>query len=222
MRTAQATVLCGIYNLNGPQSTRLAGGCPDRGWAARMARCSDASGRAPSTSPARRPVGQPSSRGSPFVGRAGAARAAAAPSLTLARSCAHPEKTSSRPGLPRPPRLGAAGSAQGLGTARAPLRGGRPDSPGAGSRPTRAAGGTGAAESSAWPRSGGFQGHLPGRLGPAVGAPAAAAPGPSRRPLPRLVPVDALVKRPELPRGSRAQDRHATPVSCPFGAARSG
>lgn len=34
----------------------------------------------------------------------------------------------------------------GLGAARAPLRGGRPDSPGAGSRPTRAAGGTGAAE----------------------------------------------------------------------------
>lgn len=49
------------------------------------------------------------------MGRAGAARAAAAPSLTLARSCAHREETSSRPGLPRPPRPGAAGSARGPG-----------------------------------------------------------------------------------------------------------
>lgn len=70
---------------------------------------------------------------------------------------------------------------------------------------------------------------LPGpptrRLGPAVGAPAPAAPGPSRRPRGRLEPVDALVTRleaPPLPPGRRHQDRHATPGSCPFGAARSG
>ena len=82
----------------------------------------------------------------PVRGQGWRGSAAAAPSLTLARSCAHREKTSSRPGLQRPPRPGAAGSARGLGTARVPLHGGRPDSPGAGSRPTRAAGGTGAAE----------------------------------------------------------------------------
>lgn len=37
-------------------------------------------------------------------------------------------------------------AALGLGAARAPLSGGRPDSPGAGSRPTRAAEGTGVTE----------------------------------------------------------------------------
>lgn len=45
----------------------------------------------------------------------------------------------------------------------------------------------------------GFLGHFPGRLWPAVGALAAAAPEPSWIPLSRTAPVDALVKRLELP-----------------------
>lgn len=118
-------------------------------------------------------------------------------------------------GPPAPAAAPGGGVGPVAGAARAPLRGGRPDSPGAGSRPTRAAGGTGAAETRAWPSSGGFQGHLPGRLGPAVGAPAAAAPGPSRRPLWRPAPVDALVKRLELPRGAEPRTDMPAPFPAP-------
>lgn len=164
MRNAPAEVPEGMHRLNGPQARDRRGDAPvAAGLLAR--RRSAPSGPAPSTSPARQPVGPLSGRESPFVGRAGAPRAAAAPSLTLARSCAHREETSSRLGLPRPPRPRGRDANLGPGAARAPLRGGRPDSPGAGSRPTRAAGGTGAAETRAWPRSGGFQGHLPGASG---------------------------------------------------------
>lgn len=65
------------------------------------------------------------------MGRAGAPQAAAAPSLTLARSCAHREETSSRPGLPRPPRPGPARGSEADPGQR------RPAHPSVGGAPTR-------------------------------------------------------------------------------------
>lgn len=69
------------------------------------------------------------------MGRAGAPRAAAAPSLTLARSCAHREETSSRLGLPRPPRPGAARPTRDWGPPAHPSVGGAPTRRGRGHVP---------------------------------------------------------------------------------------
>lgn len=127
------------------------------------------------------------------MGRAGAARATASPSLTLARSCVHREETSSRLGLLRPPRPGAAGSARGRpahpSMGGAPARRGRghvpPGPPGASAR-RKPEHGRGAGASRAISRVSGARGGRTGRCRPQAVADTTSVPSTCGRPCQEL------------------------------------
>lgn len=147
---AQATVLYPVLEFKRAPKHEIGWGkCPDRGWAPRMAMLRPPAGLRRRPQPAD-PVGQRSSPGSrPWAGLARLGPLAA-PSLTLARSCAHREETSFPAGPPapahRPGRQGRPGvKKRGAGPAH-PSVGGAPTRRGRGHVPPGPAGGTGAAE----------------------------------------------------------------------------
>lgn len=143
MHNAQATALYGIYNLNGPQSTRLLGKCPDRGRVARMASLRYLW---PDSVDVPGPLSPSGSCGAAELVR-GQGRRGSGDRFPVAdpRAKLRAPRGDIFPAGPPAP-AAAWGSGVGPGAAGSPLHGGRPGSPGAGSRPTRAAGGIGAAE----------------------------------------------------------------------------